>query len=157
MLMPPFPEFPKLPPAPWAPREEDREESFSDERPACIVADESRLVLGYLESLADEWKHFGVLRIGEARLRRASDAAELVHEHELSEELAEFAGSLVRVRDVDAAREAAASFRPLARRAWDIGALCKGLDSDTVLEMGEQIARGELTRDEAIERVMEEG
>lgn len=151
MNLPDFPPLPKLPPAPWQSLKES-----DDERLGCVVADESLLVLAYLEKLADGWNHFGVLRVGRDRLRRATDAAQRLNEHELSRALSEFSTTLADVRDEPSARRVAIAFRPYAEQAWKLGAMCKGLDADTVLEVGRQIAEGRLSRDEAVERVLEE-
>lgn len=126
--------------------------------PGCVCAKEIVAVLGYLNHLAEGWGGFGVLRTGREELEHAAEAARELNEDELALEIEAFAEKLPLVVTESLAKEAASELKPIARKAWELGKHCKGGKEAVAkaLALGKEINTGDLTREEAVERLLGE-
>lgn len=95
--------------------------------PGCNAADIAGMALYHLDGLGYQSKtNFGVLRVTKERLEEAARAAEIAGSPQIAEEYRAIARDLPEVHDAAKAREAAERLRPVAFRAWELGARCKG-------------------------------
>ena len=94
--------------------------------PGCKAADATLLNLSYLEGLSRGLGGFGVLRVGRERLEEGAKAAQQLGYHDLAREMRVIAQELSQVRDEAGAAALAEKLRPVADRAWGLGASCKG-------------------------------
>lgn len=102
-------------------------------RPGCTAADSALLNLGYLDGLSRGLGGWGVLRVGKERLEEGAKAARQLRQPELATEMEAIAAELPNVHDEEAATVLAARLRPVADRAWSMGAKCKGTLSESDL------------------------
>jgi hypothetical protein len=86
------------------------------------------MVLYHLDGLAYHGKtNFGVLRVSKERLEEGARAAEIAGDPGIAGEYRAIARDLPDVHDEAKAREAAERLRPVAFRAYDLGARCRGV------------------------------
>lgn len=164
--VPPWEGLPPLFGLPWErqEREEPRapgrvEPSPSINRPGCTAADATLLNLSYLEGLSRGLGGFGVLRVGQERLEEGAKAAQQLGHPDLAREIRAIAEELPQVHDATAAAALAEKLRPLADRAWSLGAACKGAMTPQQMgrarKLARQVTEGTLSMDQAIKQVKE--
>ena len=95
-------------------------------RPGCTAADSALLNLGYLDGLSRGLGGWGVLRVGKERLEEGAKAARQLRQPELATEMEAIAAELPNIHDEASAANLAQKLRPVADRAWSMGASCKG-------------------------------
>ena len=126
-------------------------------RPGCTAADAALLNLSYLEGLSRGLGHFGVLQVGRERLEEGAKAAQQLGHADLAREMRAIAQELSQVRDEAGAAALADRLRPVADRAWPLGASCKGAMTPQQLDRARALARqvqaGTLSMDQAIKQV----
>lgn len=130
-------------------------------RPGCVAADNAGEVMYHLEGLGYEGKtNFGVLRVSKERLEEAARAAEIAGDPQVAKDYRGIAQQLPEVHDAAKAREMLELLRPVAFRAWDLGARCKSSLSTEQLgkarEVARQVREGDLTMGQAIKEVRQE-
>jgi len=131
------------------------------DRPGCTAADNAGVVLYHLDGLAYEGKtNFGVLRVSKERLEEGARAAEISGDPQIAEEYRAIARDLPEVHDAEAAQAQAERLRPVAFRAWELGARCKGSISPEQLGrvqlLAKQVREGTITMEQAITQVRQE-
>jgi hypothetical protein len=119
------------------------------------------MALYHLDGLGYQGKtNFGVLRITKEKLEEAARAAEVAGDPQIAGEYRAIAQGLPEVHDAAQAQGMAERLRPVAFRAWELGARCKGGLSPEQLgharELARQVKEGTLTMDQAIKQVREE-
>jgi hypothetical protein len=129
-------------------------------RPGCTAADNGGMALYHLDGLGYHGKtNFGVLRVSKEKLEEAAQAAQSAGDPQIATEYRAIAQGLPEVRDAAKAQEMAERLRPVAFRAWELGAKCKGGLSPEQLgkarELAKQIKEGTLTMDQAVKQVRE--
>lgn len=128
-------------------------------RPGCTAADSALLNLGYLEGLSRGLGGYGVLRVGRERLEEGVRAAQQLGHPDLAREMQAIAQELPQVKDATAAGTLADKLRPVADRAWSLGAACKGSLSPEQMtkarELARQVKEGKLSMSQAVKQVTE--
>ena len=128
--------------------------------PGCKAADATLLNLSYLEGLSRGLGGFGVLRVGRERLEEGAKAAQQLGHADLAREMRAIAEELPQVRDATNAAALADRLRPVADRAWSLGASCKGAMTSQQLgrvrELSRQVQAGTLSMEQAIKQVRQE-
>lgn len=134
--------------------------------PGCRAADNGGTALYHLDGLGYHWKtNFGVLRVTKVILEEGARAAETAGDPRIAEEYRAIAQDLPQVHDAAQAREVAEQLRPVAFRAWELGARCEGghvtpqltpEDLTKARSLAQQVHEGTLTMDQAIKQVREE-
>jgi hypothetical protein len=119
------------------------------------------MALYHLDGLGYQGKtQFGVLRVSKERLEEGARAAEIAGDPQVAKEYRAIAQDLPEVHDAAQAREAAERLRPVAFRAYDLGARCKGGLSPEQLgkarDLARQVKEGSLTMDQAVKQVRQE-
>ena len=125
-------------------------------KPGCTAADESLLVYGHLDGLAQGWGGFGLMRESRKRIERAVQGAMQMGDVALAKDLAAIGESLAMVRDPDEAASARERLAPLLPRAWELGKRCGGsivlppAVTKRASELAVKVQRGELTKEGAV-------
>jgi len=121
-------------------------------KPGCTAADESLMVLGYLNGLAQGKGGFGVLGPGLDRLELAAEAARLSGAPGVARALEGIAGELPGVRTPAAAAALAEKLEPVVGETWELGRRC-GAPQHRVESLARRVLAGKLTREQAIEEL----
>ena len=131
-------------------------------KPGCTAADESLVILGHLEGLAEGKQGFGVLATDLERIDRAAAGARQMGDATLAERLEGFKAQLPTVRDAETAQKAAVDLKPLVDEAWELGRRC-GASGHVSPELyakaqglAERVKAGEISREAAVEALRQE-
>ena len=127
-------------------------------KPGCTAADNAGVALYHLDGLAYQGKtNFGVLRVTKETLEVGARAAEIAGAPQIAQDYRDIARQLPEVHDAAHAGELAERLRPVAFRAWSLGASCKGAMTPQQLDRARALARqvqaGTLSMDQAIKQV----
>mgnify|MGYP001619321957 CR=1 FL=1 len=127
-------------------------------KPGCTAADNAGVALFHLDGLAYHGKtNFGVLRVTKDTLEVGARAAEIAGDPQIAQDYRDIARRLPEVHDAAKAGELAERLRPVAFRAWSLGASCKGAMTPQQLTRVKALAKdvnnGKLTMEEAVKKV----
>ncbi len=125
------------------------------ERPGCTAADESIVVLGHLDGLANGREGFGVLATDIERLDRAALGADAMGDSSLASELRAVKDRLPSVRDVAAAKDERDRFASLEAQAWELGLRCGGGSPaiQAARMLAAKLEQGDVTEEEAVNEI----
>ena len=125
------------------------------ERPGCEVADQTIVVRGHLQGLADGLGGFGVLKTSKERLEKASSAARQVNAVDVAATIDGVAKQLPNVRTEAQAAALVREVDAIIPQVWDLGARCGKSVSPDLPKRADELAKrmnaGEITKAEALE------
>lgn len=126
-------------------------------KPGCVAAENTILVLGLLDGLAEGMGGFAVLRQGKERLEEAAHGARLMKDDTIAGRLVSIADLLPDVHTEEEAKAAAELLRPLKALTWVMGKRCKGaltLEQMTkAKDLAAKVRAGKTTLAQAIQEV----
>ncbi|GEM_PF-5819235 len=128
-------------------------------KPGCTAADETILVMGHLQGVA-EGKTSGVLALDAEHLERAALGAEGMGDKELAGKLRGFKGVLPGVREAASAQAAIARLKPLADETWELGVKCGGYNLAPAsyaraVTLAKKVEAGEITKEQAVQALQQ--
>lgn len=124
------------------------------DRPGCEAADETLVVKGHLEGLAQGRGGFGVLRTSKTRLENAAKAARRANAPSVADTMEGIADVLPDVHTPEQAARVLKDLELVERQTWDLAQKCgKSLPPNAMNlanDLAAEVTAGRITKDEAV-------
>lgn len=124
------------------------------DRPGCEAADETLVVKGHLQGLAEGRGGFGVLRTSKTRLENAAKAARRANAPSVAATMEGIADVLPEVHTPEQAARVLQDLELVERQTWDLAQKCgKSLPPSAMNlanDLAAEVTAGRITKDDAI-------